>query len=104
MSNDALTDLARKAGLETQWRDVQGREHIVSPDTLRKVLAALDLSADSAAQISDSSAKIDEQARATPPLLTAWAGETAHCGGTTITAPGTPGYHSIEIAGQARTL
>ena len=104
MSDDALISLARKAGLEIQWRDVQGREHTVSPDTLRKVLAALGFISGSAAQIAESSDRIDAEARATPSLLTVWAGEPANYGGTAILARETPGYHHIDIDGEVRTI
>jgi len=104
MSDAALVDLARKAGLEIQWRDVQGREHTVPPETLCKVLAALGLPAESEAQISASAEKLDEDARALPTFFIAWAGETIHHRAGVITAPEQPGYHRIEIAGQERTL
>src|SRR5882672_6769687 len=99
MSDDALFALATKAGLEIDWVDAAGEPHSVSPDTLRKVLDALGLASGSAAQIAESSAKLDEQRHRQPPLVTAWAGETYMAGGHALTAPDAPGYHPIEIDG-----
>src|SRR5882672_12352291 len=99
MSDDALFALATKAGLEIDWVDAAGEPHSVSPDTLRKVLDALGLASGSAAQIAESSAKLDEQRHRQPPLVTAWAGETYMAGGHILTAPESPGYHPIEIDG-----
>ena len=81
MSDDALFALATKAGLEIDWVDAAGELHSVSPDTLRKVLDALDLPSAGAAQIAESSAKLDEYRRNQVPLVTAWAGEAFMAGG-----------------------
>ena len=104
MSDAALIDLARKSGLEIQWRDVQGREHTVPLDTLRIVLAAIGVPAGSEAQIAESSAKLDDDARALPPLITAWAGETISSRTGVITAPEQGGYHQIDVDGEERIL
>ncbi|MBR0648803.1 4-alpha-glucanotransferase [Roseomonas terrae] len=67
-----LGDLARAAGIDTDWQDVDGRRHVVPAETLRGVLAALDLPANSAAQARDSLAR----RRALPVVPTPGSG---HC-------------------------
>ena len=91
MSDETLSALATKAGLETDWIDAEGEPHTVSPETLRKVLDALVLPAGSAREIGESDAKLEEQKRGPPPLVTAWAGETFMAGGHLLTAPDSPG-------------
>ena len=104
MSDAALGRLASKAGLDIDWVDVEGKTHKVSPDTLRAVLRALGLPADTEAEMADSEAGLDEQKRHVPPLLTAWAGEEIVAGGASLKAPDAPGYHRIEIGGAEKTL
>jgi 4-alpha-glucanotransferase len=99
MSDDALFALATKAGLEIDWVDAGGEPHSVTPETLRKVLAALDLPSGSAAQIAESSARLDEQRHKPTPLATVWAGETYMAGSHVLTAPEMPGYHPLSIDG-----
>ena len=103
MSDDALFALATKAGLEIDWVDAAGEPHSVTPETLRMVLDALGLPSTSVAQIAESSARLDEQRRKQPPLMTAWAGETFMAGGQVLTAPDTPGYHPLTVDG-AQTM
>ncbi|MAM75078.1 MAG: 4-alpha-glucanotransferase [Tistrella sp.] len=55
--------LAAAAGIATSWTDAAGQGHSVAPDTLRALLAVLDLPADSPAQIRESLAR----ATALPP-------------------------------------
>lgn len=43
MTDDALKDLARRAGVATEWRDQTGVERAVSLETLRAILSALGL-------------------------------------------------------------
>ena len=43
MNDDALRDLARRAGIAVEWRDISSQEHVVAPDILRRILSALDL-------------------------------------------------------------
>jgi len=50
----ALAALATAAGIATAWEDAAGQPHEVSPDTLRALLAVLDLPAGSVAQIRES--------------------------------------------------
>ncbi len=76
MSDAALNELARTAGLATQWRDYQGQAQQVAPDTLRRMLVALELPANDAAQIAASSRKLEQEAGGdvTPELLIVDAG------------------------------
>ena len=76
MSAAKLEDLARAAGLATRWRDYLGQEQQVAPDTLRRILAALELPADTAEKIADSSRKLEQEAggEAVPELLIVDAG------------------------------
>ncbi|WP_372088561.1 4-alpha-glucanotransferase (plasmid) [Tistrella mobilis] len=55
--------LAAAAGIATSWTDAAGQGHSVTPDTLRALLAVLDLQANSPAQIRESL----ERAAALPP-------------------------------------
>ena len=61
--DEQLQALAAAAGIATSWTDAAGQGHSVAPDTLRALLAVLDLPADSPAQIRESLAR----ATALPP-------------------------------------
>lgn len=76
MSDSALLDLANAAGLATEWEDYQGVRHHVSPDTLAALLLALELPANTPAQIADSRARVDAESRGgtMPSMITAQAG------------------------------
>ncbi len=127
MSDEALGRLAEAAGVAPTWTDVFGKTHAVAPPTLRAVLAALDLGADTDADIADSFARL-QSAASLPPLVTADAGApvvlataparyqlrhedgrifegiaAAHGGGCAIPAILEPGYHTLSI-GDARTM
>ncbi len=78
MSTDsALEALAREAGVSTRWQDWRGAPQVVATDTLRALLAALDLPCTSASQLADSRARLaSEQGSAHwPPLITGTAGQ-----------------------------
>jgi len=68
MSDAAVRKLARRAGIAAQWTDYAGRRHRVPLDTLRRILAALGLPSDSAADRSHSAHALAQAP--TPPLLT----------------------------------
>jgi 4-alpha-glucanotransferase len=112
---DGLDTLAHEAGVMATWRDAHRRDHAVSPDTLRAVLARLRLPADSTAQVRESLQYLRETSRAVPPLLVARAGVAADVpvtGRVRVTledggvreATGAvpvihvPGYHRLETA------
>ncbi|MGH7210922.1 MAG: 4-alpha-glucanotransferase, partial [Acetobacteraceae bacterium] len=76
MSDAALLALAEAAGLLSSWEDAFGKKHTAAPDTLRRVLAALDLPAGTDAEVADSHAHLLELRRETlAPLVTTAAGK-----------------------------
>lgn len=75
MSDRQLTALAEEAGLLVRWSDAKGHGQNVAPDTLRSVLCALDLPANSPAQIRESRAALRLMRENIPPLIVARAGE-----------------------------
>lgn len=74
MTNDALKDLARRAGVATQWRDQTGVERAVSPETLRAILDALGLPAGSEPE-HRRALEVLSQARRAVSFITARVGE-----------------------------
>ncbi len=120
----SLHELADAAGLAARWKDVHGDWHDVGEDTLRAVLAALGLGADTPSAIADSLDTLRSPGRL-PPLVTGEAGGvlrlpvppgayefeldgggslsgTVRDGGG-ITLPAEPGYHRLRI-GDAETV
>ncbi len=119
----SLHDLAQEAGLALHWKDVHGQWHQVGDDTVRAVLAALGLPADSDADIGDSLTALRSPSRL-PPLATGDTGGTLRLpiaagpyqfvlesgatldgvagdeGGATIPLPSEPGYHQLHIGRQ----
>jgi glycogen debranching enzyme GlgX/4-alpha-glucanotransferase len=71
-----LGQLAQAAGIAPHWHDLTGREHEVPEATLRAVLSALQLPAETTAQARDSLAR-RRQRPALPPHLAARAGAAA---------------------------
>lgn len=69
MSDDKLHALAQRAGLNLHWNDYLGASHAVEADVLCHVLRALQLPADSDADVRDSFAKLDTAAFATLPEM-----------------------------------
>lgn len=131
MSQTELHALAREAGITIDWRDAFGQPQTVTPDSLRQVLAVLDLPAASDADIADSRARLagERSGQDLPALVTAQAGEpvawtppararrwrlTAENGhplGEGLLAAGEglpvverPGYHRLELDDDALTL
>jgi len=122
MTEDAaVAALAAQAGLEVEWTDAMGARRHVGLDTLRAVLRALDLPADTTAEIADSRARLHCDSHSIPPLQVAKPGEAVrvadgarailarpdgsrralrlHPGRekeSTIRAPREPGYYRIE--------
>jgi 4-alpha-glucanotransferase len=76
MNDEALRDLARRAGVAVEWHDYANRPHVVAPDTLRRILAALALPADTRGDLAASRRLLARRATLTdlPPLVTATAG------------------------------
>ncbi|HZR37380.1 MAG TPA: 4-alpha-glucanotransferase [Nevskia sp.] len=73
---NALHELAHAAGLAPHWSDYRGQQREVSPDSLRRLLAALELPADSEAQMRDSRRRLEAESAqdAAPELLIGDAG------------------------------
>jgi 4-alpha-glucanotransferase len=76
MSDEALRDLARRAGIEVEWQDYAGRPRVVAPAVLRAILAALGLPADTRSQAASSRRLVARHTALEdlPPLVTATAG------------------------------
>lgn len=74
---DGLAQLAQSTGIALRWHDFRGDTHEVAPDTLRRLLDALDLPCESDGQIAASQAHLASmrQPRGLPPLVTALAGQ-----------------------------
>jgi 4-alpha-glucanotransferase len=72
MSDAALLALAEAAQVAPRWRDAFGRIQEVSPESLRLVLAALEVPARTDAEVRDSLARLRDtsSAVAVPPLIT----------------------------------
>lgn len=71
MSERALYNLARAAGLYVKWIDAHGTPRIVAPPTLRAVLDGLGLAAGSDAQISESMDRLRNTQKISPRLCVA---------------------------------
>ena len=126
MSDATLTALAKQAGLLVRWIDANGRSDKVGTDTLRSVLRALELPADSEAQISESRAEMRRQRAIAPPLIVARGGKMLRLpgcrhaqmildGGERIAirrsgkesffrVPREPGYHHLECDEESQIL
>jgi len=104
MSEDELRSLATLAGLDTHWVDASANHHTVASETLRAILSALGIPAQTDAQIADSRRELEQREGALPPLITAWTSETLYLGGHSLTAPDAPGYYQVKIGDVERTL
>ncbi len=131
MSDAALQDFARSAGLQVDWEDAAGQAKTVAPDSLRAILIAMGFACATSGDMAESRhrlAKEDRQAGAG--FLTATAGELIPmalpegapvrlvledgtpmalraletAAGRRIQAPPTPGYHRLEVGEAAMTL
>lgn len=76
MNDEALRDLARRAGIAVEWQDYAGRPQVVSPESLRRMLAALGLPASTRGDLAASRRLLAKRATLAdlPPLITATAG------------------------------
>ena len=75
MSDEAVHEIARLAGLSVDWTDQAGRAQVVDLAALRAILAVMGLPCGSAAEAAEAREKLDEIDRAQAPLVTARAGE-----------------------------
>ena len=128
MTDEAVRELARRAGVAEQWSDYADKRHRVPLDTIRRILTALGLPCATAEDLAHSRHLLDD-AR-TPPLITATVGQpialpirprndAAHVvligedgvakktaarrskRGLSLSAVQSPGYYTIEL-GQTR--
>jgi len=76
MSDDALRDIARRAGIAVEWQDFSGRSHVVSPESLRLILSALGLPGTTRGDLAASRRLLAKRATLAdlPPLITATSG------------------------------
>ena len=131
MNDAAVEDLARRAGIAVEWRDNANKQRRVSADSLRRILAALQLPCGTAADLAESRRQLD--APRLLPLITATAGQAfdvpvaagkvpdrvrlTYADGSVaelpvraaprgVRLPGieTPGYHVIEFGAGRATL
>jgi 4-alpha-glucanotransferase len=94
MSDETLRQLAAKAGVAPHWTDQAGSERAVSPDSLRAILSALGLPADSDSALRNSLSMLESgvNATATSRFTTARIGQP-------VSLPfHAPGGTSVEIA------
>jgi 4-alpha-glucanotransferase len=80
MMDQAVYDIARRAGIAIEWRDYAERPHRVSLDTIRHILTALGLPCETADDLAQSRQQLDM--RAPPSVLTATTHQPVHvpCG------------------------
>ena len=76
MNDDAVRDLARRAGIAVEWEDFAGRPKTVAPAVLRRLLAALGIPADSRGELGNSRRLLARRSSLAdlPPLITGTAG------------------------------
>ena len=130
MSDTAVRELARRAGIAVEWRDYANKQHRVSTENLRRILAALQLPCDTAADLAQS--RRQSQTPRLPPLTTGTTGQpfevpaagkvpdrvrltyedgtiadlTVRSALRGVRLPGieTPGYHVIEFGAERITV
>ena len=76
-----LKDLAKAAGLAVAWTDYRGQPRTVSDDSLRVILAAMDLPADSKGALAHSLESLAVARRSRPALVTAVRGQYVRLAG-----------------------
>src|SRR5579884_1108416 len=73
MKDSSIHELARRAGIMVEWRDYADKAHAVTTESLRAILAAVGLPAESSDDLAQSRHRLDLQEL--PRLITATAGE-----------------------------
>ncbi len=129
MTDQRLRELAERAGVAPSWRDVHGQTHEVAPPTLRAVLHALGLPAETDADIDASLSRLGGDLPELPPLVTAELGQPIQLrarpgrfqlvledgttldgtaepsdGGAVLPAVHLSGYHQLQIGDQLTLL
>jgi 4-alpha-glucanotransferase len=129
VKNDALTRLAREAGLSVNWADASGERRTVSTASVRAALEALGLASNTPSAIAESRRRLAEERTRVPPMVVTTVGErieipTKARGGKLIRedgaaydvrfaqssdrslmrAPNEAGYHALEFGNQRLSL
>ena len=81
MSAGGLQDLAKAAGLAVAWTDYRGQPRTVSDESLRVILAAMNLPADTPGELAHSLQTLTVAQRTRPALLTAVRGQYVRLAG-----------------------
>lgn len=76
LASKDLYELAATAGLERHWRDVDGRDQLVSDNSLAAILAALGYEAGSPRKIRSALERISERNSHLPPMVVTEVGQT----------------------------
>jgi 4-alpha-glucanotransferase len=119
MSEDALINLAKAAGLLVDWRDAAGQAQRVTPDSLRAVLTAMGFPAETPREIEESRKRLNLLSNRAPGLVVIDAGDTIPLPPSTartarivfedgdtqdlpfkdgrLIAPDRPGYYRLEL-------
>jgi 4-alpha-glucanotransferase len=132
MTDAAIRDLARRAGISVEWDDAASVPQRVPVETLRRILSALGLPCTTARDLAHSRNEIAARERQLPKLITATIGEpivlargaqgkpvrlhledgTRHdlrtargnIGGVALPPVAYPGYHALDIGERSFTL
>jgi len=129
--DDLVSKVATRVGFAVDWTDQAGEQQTVAPDTLRRLLDAMDLPCGTDAEAQDSLNRLDQIDRTPEPLVTAPVGQSfalkaqpnaparfVREDGATFDltlgeAPGglalmrpvlEPGYHRLEVGDQVVTI
>jgi 4-alpha-glucanotransferase len=100
MNDEAVQDLARRAGIAVEWNDYAGRPQVVGLDVLQRILAALGLPCATRGDLAASRRELarNTNLRALPPFITATAGRP-----TRLDAGASEPHHAklqLEAGGQ----
>ena len=124
-SSPELHELAEAAGVQRQWRDVEGRDRLVGDDALRAILTAFGYPADNSRKIKASLSGLAERQHRPPPMLVTEVGQATSLHTTATSAELTgedgvtrrieivdgclaplaePGYFDLAVGGETRKL
>jgi 4-alpha-glucanotransferase len=106
--DDAVRQLAREAGIATDWIDAADRPQRVSIDSLRSILAALGFTCTSKNDVAESRARLRALSSDARSFFTATTGEpialTLGRDRAVLPAIDEPGYHSLRVGNRDITL
>ncbi|MFJ5489608.1 4-alpha-glucanotransferase, partial [Hansschlegelia beijingensis] len=74
--DDLVSKVATRVGFAVDWTDQAGEQQTVAPDTLRRLLDAMDLPCGTDAEAQDSLNRLDQIDRTPEPLVTAPVGQS----------------------------